>query len=205
MAPCNEEAVFLVDGWQNWGDNIQLIYGPSASGKTHLLDVWSNATGAKSLASNQIAQVVLEEVRGLSALALDDLQGLKKQDEAKLFHIFNEARAYKIPVLMASDVIPKNLGIELADLVSRLASIPAVAMQAPDDTLLEGLMHKLLSDRQLMIADHVAAFVLERIERSCAAVRDFVEAFDRLSLAKKRPLTRALAMEVLAEQSAKMS
>ncbi len=205
VAPCNREAVALVDDSASWENTIQLIYGPEASGKTHLLDVWADATGAVAVASQNIDQIAVDSVRHLTGLALDDLQNLGAANETQLFHIFNEARAYKIPVLMMSSVPPRRMSIALPDLASRLLGLPAVALQAPDDTLLEGLMLKLLNDRQLSIADHVASFVLDRLERSCGAVVAFVDAFDRMSLAQKRPLTRALAVEVLAQMSVKMS
>ncbi len=205
VAPCNREAVALVDDCAQWDDKIHLIYGPEASGKTHLLDVWTGTMGAVATTSESIDCLPLDRLRSLSGLAIDDLQNLSGAQEAHLFHIFNEARAYQIPVLMTAAVPPRSLSIALPDLVSRILGLPAVALQAPDDTLLEGLMMKLLNDRQLSIAEHVTSFVLDRIERSCAAVSEFVDTFDRVSLAKKRPLTRALAVEVLAEMSAKMS
>lgn len=205
VAPCNHEAVALVDGCARWNDKIHLIYGPEASGKTHLLDVWADAIGAVAVASQSIEGITLDSVRTAPGIAIDDLQNLGVVNETHLFHIFNEARAYKIPVLMTAAVPPRSLPIALPDLASRILGLPAVALLAPDDTLLEGLMMKLLNDRQLSIAEHVASFVLSRIERSCGAVSAFVDTFDRVSLAQKRPLTRALAVEVLAEMSAKMS
>ena len=58
-------------------------------------------------------------------------------------------------------------------------------------------MVKLFADRQLRVAPEVIRYLSRRIERSFSAVEGAVETLDRLSLARGRPVTRALAAEVL--------
>ena len=36
VSDCNLAAVRLIDAWPAWRDNVQLLIGPAASGKTHL-------------------------------------------------------------------------------------------------------------------------------------------------------------------------
>jgi chromosomal replication initiation ATPase DnaA len=76
-----------------------------------------------------------------------------------------------------------------------------VALAAPDDDLLAGLLVKLLNDRQVRIAPEVVRFLLPRIERSFAAVHRLAEALDRAALAEHREITVPLARAVLEQQA----
>jgi chromosomal replication initiation ATPase DnaA len=88
-------------------------------------------------------------------------------------------------------------GIALPDLASRLAAAMGVAVGAPDDELIAGVMIKHFLDRQIRVDPAVATFLLGRIERSFAAVRRVVAALDKAALAEKRGITVPLAREVL--------
>ncbi|HKO09467.1 MAG TPA: DNA replication protein, partial [Alphaproteobacteria bacterium] len=86
----------------------------------------------------------------------------------------------------------------LADLRSRLLAAPAVAVAAPDETLLAALLVKLFADRQLRVGAELIAFLLPRMERSFEGAVRLVAALDAAALAAKRPLTMPLARSVLA-------
>lgn len=199
VAPCNNEAVALVDSWPAWTDIICYLYGPSASGKTHLLDIWARKAKADVVCASRVGRdLTPHELVKFSALALDNLDRLDPAAQDILFHIINEARSLNMPMLFAARVAPQALKLNLPDLVSRLRALPAIAMGEPDDSLLRGLLSKLLKDRQLSCAPHVVNFIVDRIERDCASVKNLVVRLDEMSLAEKRPLTRALAAEALA-------
>ena len=85
----------------------------------------------------------------------------------------------------------------LPDLASRLRAAPCVSVLEPDDTLLAAVMVKLFADRQLKVGEEVIAYILPRLERSFAAVRDFVEEADRATLSQQRALTVPVARDVL--------
>ena len=85
----------------------------------------------------------------------------------------------------------------VADLASRLRALPVDSVAAPDDALLRGLIVKLCSDRQMVVDEPLVNFLLSRIERSCAGVRTAVARLDEEALRLKRPVTRALAAEVI--------
>lgn len=70
---------------------------------------------------------------------------------------------------------------------------------APDQTLLTALLVKLLTDRQITAAPAVVHYLARELDRSFAAAARLVEVLDRLSLAQRRPVTRTLAGEALAE------
>ena len=59
------------------------------------------------------------------------------------------------------------------------------------------MLVKLFADRQLHVSDALIDTVTSRMERSLVSAAALVAELDRLSLARKRPLSRALALEVL--------
>ena len=72
-----------------------------------------------------------------------------------------------------------------------------VALAPPDDALMKALIVKICMDRQLAVDEAFVTYVASRIERSFAAARKAVELLDAEALRRGRPVTRALAVELL--------
>ena len=72
-----------------------------------------------------------------------------------------------------------------------------VSLSPPDDLLFRGLIIKFCADRQLSIDETVVSYLATRIERSYAAARQAVDLLDTEALRLGRPVTRALAAELL--------
>jgi chromosomal replication initiation ATPase DnaA len=117
-------------------------------------------------------------------------------DERALFHLINLARE-DAHLLLTAQTAPAGWTIALPDLVSRLRAIPTVTLSPPDDALLRAVLVKLFADRQLAVDDSLVGYLATRLERSFAAARAAVGTLDREALRRKRPVTRALAAEVL--------
>ena len=79
---------------------------------------------------------------------------------------------------------------------SRLRAVPVVSLLAPDDALFRSLIVKFCADRQLAVDEAVVGYLVSRIERSYAGVRQAVEHLDAEALRLGRPVTRALAAEL---------
>jgi chromosomal replication initiation ATPase DnaA len=99
-------------------------------------------------------------------------------------------------LLLARDP-PARWPLALPDLRSRLLALPTVAVGAPDDALLAAVLLKLLADRQAVVGGDVLSYLTARMERSFAAAGRLAEALDQAALAEKRPITPALARQVL--------
>ena len=80
--------------------------------------------------------------------------------------------------------------------MSRLRALPVVALAAPDDAMLRGVLVKLAADRQLQLDENVVGYISTHIERSFAAARAAVIALDQEALRQGRPPSRALATEM---------
>jgi chromosomal replication initiation ATPase DnaA len=120
------------------------------------------------------------------------------QDEERLFHAWNAAQSERTPLLLAADLPPAKWKIKLPDLRSRLLASPHVAIDDPDYQLIGGLIEKLLNARGLVAKPEVVRYVMPRIERSYIGVGRIVDALDEASLARRKPITMAVAREALA-------
>ena len=76
-----------------------------------------------------------------------------------------------------------------------------MTLAPPDDALLRAVLVKLFADRQLAVDESLVAYLATRIERSFAAARAAVAALDQEALRQQRPVTRALAAELLRDQA----
>jgi chromosomal replication initiation ATPase DnaA len=193
----NSGAVKLVDDWPRWSEPAALVVGPQGSGKSHLAHVWRLKSGAHAQAASLLADsaiAVLEEGR---ALVVEDIdRGLAS--EQTLFHLLNLARERRSSILLTSRRAPGEITIALPDLRSRLRALPLARIEAPDDALLQAVLVKLLSDRQLVVEPHLVSYLALHMERSMEAASRVVAAADRLSLSMHRKVSRAIAAEALA-------
>src|SRR6202042_3564037 len=101
-----------------------------------------------------------------SAIAVDDAD---LADERSLLHLYNLTLERAGHLLLTAQAPPASLPIGLADLASRLRSLPVAGIGLPDDALLAAVLVKHFADRQLRVAPAVFAYLLPRIERSFTA------------------------------------
>jgi len=194
--PANEAGLSLIDAWPEWPGRSMLLTGPEGSGKSHLAAIWAETAGARATSAHALSPVNVPAALATGALVVEDLNP-RGFDERALFHLLNLAREEQAYILITARVSPSTFEIELRDLRSRLRALPAVSLLEPDDQLLRALIIKFCADRQLAIDENVVSYLTPRIERSYAAARAAVELLDRESLRLGRPVTRALAAELL--------
>ena len=194
--PANEAALALVESWPDWPNPVMLLVGPEGSGKSHLAAIWAEAAGARSTSAHALTPTEVPGELATGALVVEDLRS-GEFDERALFHLLNLAREDAASVLITARVPAASLEIELRDLRSRLRAIPTVTLLPPDDQLFRALIIKFCADRQMSVDETVVSFLANRIERSFIAARQAVEHLDSEALRLGRPVTRALAAELL--------
>jgi chromosomal replication initiation ATPase DnaA len=197
--PSNANALAWVERWPDWPARAIILVGPEGSGKSHLVDIWANKAGARRLAARALDQAAVPGALATGALALENVA--PPIDEVALFHLLNLAKEDDANVLLTARRPPAQWMVVLADLASRLRALPVVAIEAPDDALLRAVLVKLFVDRQLAVDESLISFLVTRIERSFAAARAAVAALDREALRRQRPVTRALAAELFANEN----
>jgi chromosomal replication initiation ATPase DnaA len=194
--PANAAGLALVDSWPEWPNRIMLLIGPQGAGKSHLAAIWAEQAGARSISAHALTAAAVPGALATGALVVEDLNA-PDFDERALFHLMNLAREDNAFVLITARVPPSASQIELRDLRSRLRAVPTISLLPPDDGLFRALIVKFCADRQMAIDESVVSYLATRIERSYAAARQAVELLDGEALRLGRPVTRALAAELL--------
>jgi chromosomal replication initiation ATPase DnaA len=197
---CNAAALALVEAWPQWPGNIVILTGPEGCGKSHLAAIWADIAGARTIAARALDRLTVPNALATGALVIEDLVP-HAFDERALFHLLNLAREEDAFVLMSARAAPAGWTFALPDLASRLKAIPQIALSTPDDVLLRAVLVKSFTDRQIGVDESLIVYLVRRIERSFAAVRAIVARLDEEAMRRKRPLTRALAAEVLGSTS----
>ena len=197
VSDCNRAAVKLIDAWPEWPDQVQLLIGPAASGKTHLARVWQARSGAEALSPDALGMGAVDDMRARTPIVIEDAdRGV--YDEKVLFHLLNLARENRLFVLLTAQSAPTRWPISLPDLLSRLNAVPAVEIGPPDEALIRAVMLKHFADRQLDIEPKVLTYLALHVDRSLAAAAAAVAAVDRAALATGRKISRQLVIEALA-------
>jgi chromosomal replication initiation ATPase DnaA len=194
--PANEAALALIESWPDWPNRIMLLVGPEGAGKSHLAAIWAEQAGARSISAHALTPAAVPGALATGALVVEDLRPADF-DERAMFHLLNLAREDEAFVLLTTRIPPAEWRMALRDLASRLQALPTVSLAPPDDALLRAVLVKLFADRQIGVDEHLIGYLAMRMERSFAAARAIVAKLDAESMGRKRPLTRALAAEVL--------
>ena len=196
--PPNAAGLALIERWPDWPAPAMALVGPEGAGKSHLAAIWAEASGARVLSARLIGETDLPGALATGALVVEDLSPAAF-DERALFHLLNLAREQSAFLLLTSRTPPAGFALAIRDLASRLRAVPVVTLAPPDDALLRALIVKLAADRQLALDEALVTFLVNRIERSYAAVRAALTRMDEEAMRLHRPVTRALAADLFRE------
>lgn len=192
--PSNAEAVAAVEAWPAWRDGCLAIAGPPGVGKTHLARAWAAATGAL-VVDRQAPDV--EAAQRRPVLLEDADQGVSMEG---LFHLINLAARDGGGLLLTARTRPSAWPAALPDLRSRLNALPVVEVGPPDDTVLEGVLRRFFRDRNIRPPEAVYPYLLARMPRSIPDAAKIVRELDEAGDEGFRPVTRALARQILEAQ-----
>jgi len=200
VAPCNETAVAWIDRWPNWPGPGLVVHGPHGCGKTHLMQVWAARSGAYIATPQSLPHEAAPGQSG-RAIVIDGADGVAGDPalERSLLHLYNDTAAHGGKMLLTGSLPASQWPVQLPDLSSRLRSATSTEILAPDDEILAAVLVKQFADRQLVPPAAVIAYLIARMERSFAAARSLVDRLDRASLGAKRPITMALARQILTD------
>jgi len=182
------------------------LSGPEGAGKTHLAAIWCARREAIRQALAELSETRLAQLHAASAIALEDADRLaelpcaaRSKVERLFFHLLNVCTAEDIPLMITGRRPPARWPVRTADLASRLAALPHVAVQPPDDALLALILQKLFRDRGVTVGADVIEYLIRRMDRSFAAAERIVMRLDGLALAHRRTITRRLAADLFEE------
>jgi len=195
VSESNAKAYETIELWPRWPDPMLLILGPPGAGKSHLGAIWASMAGATIQSAATLAAADIEALAS-RPLLLEDADGIG-DSEAQLFHLINLLREQGANLVLTAKLQPDAWGLRTPDLLSRLRLGPTVEIGPPDDALMRAVLVKLMVERQLVVDTNVITYIAMRLERSLDAVRLFIDALDRETLARQCRITRAIAGDVL--------
>jgi len=198
VSPANAVALAAVDGWRGWPGGKLMLTGPQGSGKTHLAQLWAAESGAALVAGADLAGADIPALSAQGAVAVEDAEAVAGHPEAEaaLFHLHNVV-VQRGQLLLTAATPPRDWGLGLPDLASRMQAAPVARLEAPDDALLSAVLIKLFADRQITVLPALIPYLVARMERSLSAARGLVAALDARALAEGRAVTVRLAADVL--------
>lgn len=198
VSPANALALAAIEGWRTWPNNKMLVIGPEGAGKSHLAHIWANDTNAVLMPAANLAATDIPTLAAHTAIGIEDADTVAGDPaaEAALFHLHNMV-ATTGRLLLTAKTPPRDWGLTLPDLSSRMQATALTRLEPPDDALLTAVLAKLFADRQLTISANLIPYLVVRMDRSISVARSLVDALDTRALAQHRPITRAMAGEIL--------
>ena len=204
VGPANQEACDWLKKWPDWPLPFRSlnIFGPSGSGKTHLSCLWRGRHEAACLTNlKEFDESYFSDKRHI---LLDDFGQTAQYDETALFHLFNHINSVSGTILFLSRKPVAQYNSTLPDLASRLRSVASQEIHLPDDVLLKNVLAKHFADRQCTVTSQILDYIVNRMERSFAAAQQMAAQIDELALARKTPVSLAIARQVLDRCEAKL-
>jgi chromosomal replication initiation ATPase DnaA len=193
ISSCNYEAHKAIYNPQFWVNNRILILGKHGSGKTHLCNIF--AKNQPNSAFVDLEKTSLEIFfKAENAIIAENIEEVC---EEALFHLINHADEQKQFLLMTASTYPR---FSLRDLQSRINATQKFLIKTPDDELLQAILLKHFTDKQLKVSREVLNYLFARSIRDFHFIQELVKAIDLTSLQEKRNVTLPLVKEVLQQE-----
>ena len=184
------------------------LWGAAATGKTHLLQAVCDQAGDRSvyLPLGMLASAgpdVLEGLASRALVCLDDIDEVVGQDdwELALFNLFNELQESGGQLIVAARAAPRECGIALADLASRMSRLPVFQIHVLDEQQRVAALQLRARHRGLELPDDTAAYMLKRSRRDMASLYGLLDKLDLEALRAQRRLTIPFVRDVVRQDS----
>ena len=195
VSKSNYFAFEILQKWPKWEKNILNIYGESFSGKTHLSKIFLGKNNGLMIYEKDINDEIFKKLKLYENIVLDGLN--YKTNEKLLYSIFNLIDSEN-KFLIINSIKPINeMDFQLKDLVSRSKNCLFAKIENPDDELMNAIILKNFSDRQIKIDNKLIEYIAKRIDRSYSKISQFIYKIDELSLKKKKPIDFKIIKEIL--------
>lgn len=187
------------------GEGLSLfMWGPDGVGKSHFLQAISRAAGVEALylplaeVLQYPAETVLEGGADSRLVLVDDvhLVAARADWQEGLFHLFNRLKETGVSQLYSASSAPAGMDDMLPDLRSRWSGLPVYHMPAYSEIELGQLLRFRAARRGLKLSDDVVNYIMSRAPRSAPALMHLLERLDQAALARSRPITIPLLVEL---------
>ena len=180
------------------------MWGPAASGKTHLLQAVCDLAGDRSIylplaMLGSVGPGILEGMADRALICIDDIDRIAADEawEVALFHLCNELLEQGGQLVVAASATPREAGIVLPDLASRLSRLPVFQVHVLDEAQRAAALQLRASHRGLDLPDETAGYLLRRTARDMASLYALLDKLDLEALRAQRRLTIPFVRDVL--------
>ena len=182
------------------------LQGASGAGKSHLLVAVCRAAGALGWMTQYLPLSLLQEpvaaLRGLSGsslLALDDIETVAgdRTAEHAMFDLYNQAKVAGTALLVASKVMPSQLGFSIPDLRSRFGACLQFPLKMLDDEQRREVLKWQATARGMVLDDTVLNWLFARQARDLGSLLELFEQIDQAQLATQRSITIPFLRQLL--------
>ena len=191
----NFNAYKLIESWPKWSSRYVNIFGPSGCGKTHLANIFKKKINSFFINASELNDNSLSLIKSKECLIIDDY---KNNINEKLFYsILNQSKQLENYILINSIPSIKELAFELKDLQSRINSFIYIGIELPTDDLLQVIISKSFSDKQININPKISEYIIRNVERSYEKMFKLLKDIDELSLSTGKSININLIKKVL--------
>jgi DnaA family protein len=182
------------------GEPFMYIWGQSGVGCSHLLEAACHHAEPHRRTSvylplNELmvisTPVVLEGMEHLNLVCIDNVEAIAghKEWEEAVFHLYNRIRQEGNMLIVAAQVPPRQLNIQLPDLLSRLSWGGVFQVhELPDDDKAPALaLHAKV--RGFDLSDEAARYLVHHASRNMKDLCRMLERLDQASLTAQRKVT----------------
>jgi DnaA family protein len=181
-------------------ERLVYLWGRPGSGRSHLLRgavaQFQRAGAAAAYVACAFGTRLEEGLEQLDCVALDDVDQLDAEGQVTAFRLCNRLREREAVLLASASVPPVQLALR-EDLATRLAWGLVFQVHALSDEEKARALADHAARRGFRLPPDVSEYLLVRVRRDLPSLISLLEALDRYSLATRRPVTVALARELL--------
>ena len=189
------------------------LWGPAASGKTHLLTAAMAAAEGNALRATYLplrdlgTSGVVAATSALEQFALvcvDDLDAIAGDEPAELalFHLYDRLRAAGQRIIVTARATPAAIGLKRPELRSRLGWGVICHLEPLGDADKRTLLLRRAADQGLTLAEPVADYLLRHHSRDLRDLLTTLDRLERATLAAQRHPTLPFVRELLAQADA---
>jgi len=195
VSPSNQKAYDFINSWPKWIKKTANIFGPSGSGKSHLVSILKSKTSCLIVDTKNLNEEIFLKFKTKEALVIENLN--EKASEKILYSLWNVALQDNKYLLTTSKKPINSFKFRLEDLKSRINSSLIIGIDLPSDDLISVILAKNFSDKQIKVEKKHIDYIIKRIDRSYEKISQFILTLDKYSLKKGSPFALKLVKEVL--------
>ena len=194
----NFSAYKLIENWPNWTSKWLNVYGATGSGKTHLSKILEKKIKKlKILNADEINDDTIIKLEKLELLIIDNYSNNIEQN--LLYSLLNQSKQLEKYIMINSNTPIKNYTFDNEDLKSRIDSFLYIGIDLPTDDLLQVIIAKSFSDKQVYLDKKISQYIIKNVDRSYDKMFKFLKEIDEFSLSSGKAININLIKKLLNE------